>query len=66
MSSIRSIIASRGSPKDGTFIGQFGSPGTGEGQFNSPWGITVDSDGFVYVADHKNHRVQKLDADGNY
>ena len=52
---------------DGEFITSWGSLGEGNGEFNSPWGITVDqSDGSVYVADHRNHRVQKFTADGEW
>jgi DNA-binding beta-propeller fold protein YncE len=36
------------------------------GQLRSPWGITVDSHGDVYVTDTGNHRVQKFDRDGNF
>ncbi len=38
----------------------------GAGEFFSPWGIAVDDDGFVYVADTWNHRVQKFDANGKF
>ena len=41
----------------GTFLGEFGSPGVGDGQFNTPRGITVDRSR-IYVADTLNHRVQ--------
>ncbi|MFC5471830.1 S-layer homology domain-containing protein [Cohnella suwonensis] len=34
--------------------------GSGLGQFNSPSGVAVDSNGDVYVADQSNHRIQKL------
>ena len=51
---------------DGTFISAFGSKGVSEGQFDSPWGITIDKDGKVYVADFGNHRVQKFSADGKF
>jgi hypothetical protein len=27
--------------------------------FSSPWGLTVDANGSVFVADHDNHRIQK-------
>ena len=52
---------------DGRFITAWGSLGDGNGEFNAPWGITVDrNDGSVYVADHRNHRVQKFTADGQW
>ncbi|HLO16186.1 MAG TPA: NHL repeat-containing protein, partial [Anaerolineales bacterium] len=36
------------------------------GTFLEPWGIAVDSQGSVYVADTWNHRIQKFDANGNF
>ncbi len=36
----------------------------GDGQFKEPWGITVDAEGLVYVADTWNHRVQVFDEAG--
>ena len=38
----------------------------GAGEFFSPWGIAVDAEGFVYVADTWNHRIQKFTADGKF
>jgi hypothetical protein len=40
--------------------------GTGVGQFNSPQGATVDSNGDVYVVDKSNRRVQKFNANGEF
>lgn len=34
-------------------------------RFYMPTGITMGTDGSVYVADRGNHRIQKLDRDGN-
>jgi DNA-binding beta-propeller fold protein YncE len=51
---------------NGLFLGSFGSPGSGAGQFNRPWGIAVDATGQVYVADQVNHRVQQFTATGTY
>ncbi len=34
--------------------------GTGEGQFDIPEGIDIDSSGNVYVADTHNSRIQKF------
>jgi PKD repeat protein len=42
----------------GTFLTKWGSFGSGEGEFNEPWGVTVDSAGNAYVSDGRNHRIQ--------
>jgi sugar lactone lactonase YvrE len=44
---------------NGDFITQWGSQGSGEGQFEGPRGVAVDSAGCVYVADTLKHRIQK-------
>ncbi|MDH5296480.1 MAG: 6-bladed beta-propeller, partial [Nitrospirota bacterium] len=36
------------------------------GQFRSPWGVTVDEAGDVFVSDTGNQRIQKFDRDGNF
>ena len=36
------------------------------GQFRSPWGITIDEVGDVFVSDTGNQRLQKFDRDGNF
>jgi DNA-binding beta-propeller fold protein YncE len=38
----------------------------GAGGLYDPWGIAIDKDGFVYVADTWNHRIQKFDRDGQF
>jgi DNA-binding beta-propeller fold protein YncE len=42
----------------GTPLGQWGSQGSGNGQFNDPVEVAISSDGTVYVTDVLNHRVQ--------
>jgi uncharacterized protein (TIGR03663 family) len=37
---------------------------SGDGQFQEPWGIAIDDEGRVYVADTWNHRIQVFDAAG--
>ncbi len=49
-----------------SFAFQFGGEGSGEGQFESAWGVATDSEGDVYVVDNKGDRVQKFDAEGGY
>jgi DNA-binding beta-propeller fold protein YncE len=43
-----------------------GTAGTGNGEFNDPRGIATDAAGNLYIADHGNHRVQKLDTNGRF
>ena len=45
---------------NGCFIHCFGKYGSGEGEFNSPQGITVDSLGNLYVSDTSNNRLVVL------
>ena len=42
----------------GAFITSFGRWGSGEGELMSPVGITTDQDGFLYVCDTHNNRIQ--------
>ncbi len=43
-----------------------GSQGSGPGNFESPRDVAVGRDGSLYVADTRNHRVQKFDAAGGF
>jgi peptidylamidoglycolate lyase len=52
--------------RDGRFLQQWGSKGTGPGQFDLPHGIALDARGRVYVADRNNARVQVFDGEGRY
>ncbi|MCC6456505.1 MAG: TIGR03663 family protein [Caldilineaceae bacterium] len=38
----------------------------GDGQFQEPWGIAVNAEGMIFVADTWNGRIQVFDADGNF
>ena len=43
-----------------------GSNGSGNGQFEAPHDLAVDTAGNIYVADYGNHRIQVLDSAGNF
>jgi NHL repeat len=51
---------------DGRLLMSWGGPGTRPGQFNIVHNICCDGDGWVYVADRENHRVQIFDGNGRY
>jgi hypothetical protein len=51
---------------DGKLLKTWGEPGTDPGQFNIVHNIVTDADGWVYVADRENHRVQVFDGNGKY
>jgi sugar lactone lactonase YvrE len=44
----------------------WGATGSGDGQFDMPQGIAVDSSGNVFVADSANNRIQKFDSSGAF
>jgi len=53
-------------PESIVFLTKWGSPGDAINQFNFPFGIAVDLDGFVYVADTNNERIVKFTSDGAF
>ena len=42
----------------GRFMHKIGRPGRGPGELRDPRGFAVDTDGFVYVCDKNNNRIQ--------
>jgi len=51
---------------DGKLLLSWGEPGSDPGQFNLVHTVCTDKDGYVYVADRENHRVQVFDSNGKY
>jgi sugar lactone lactonase YvrE len=49
---------------DGRLRASWGASGSGPGEFYIPHNICCDEQGWVYVADRENHRIQVFDADG--
>ena len=57
------IVAYKWNGKEEKFLDAFGKKGQGQGQgeFNDPSGVCVDSKNHLAVADWGNHRIQVLD-----
>lgn len=51
---------------DGRLQFSFGESGTGPGQFNIVHNLAMDREGWLYVADRENRRIQIFDSKGNY
>lgn len=51
---------------DGKLLFSWGAPGIDPGQFNVPHNVCCDKQGWVYVADRENHRVQVFNGDGKF
>ena len=52
---------------EGKYLFHFGSNGKENGQFNLPYGISVDlRDDRIIVADSNNHRIQIFDEKGKF
>jgi hypothetical protein len=51
---------------DGKKLSEWGTAGTGPGQFRLPHSIQVDRDDVVYVADRENGRIQRFTRSGKF
>jgi 6-bladed beta-propeller protein len=52
--------------RNGDWVKQWGTKGSGPGQFNTPHSIVIDRNDNVYVGDRGNRRVQVFDSDGTF
>ena len=51
---------------DGHFLLDWGRKGNGPGEFDTPHGVVVDTQGHVYVADRGNARIQVFNLSGEF
>jgi DNA-binding beta-propeller fold protein YncE len=51
---------------EGRHLLTWGESGTDEGQFNIVHNVKIDRDGWVYVADRENHRIQVFSSEGRF
>ncbi len=50
----------------GNYLMEWGRPGSGPGEFDTPHGLAMDSQGRLFVADRTNNRIQIFDQEGNF
>jgi DNA-binding beta-propeller fold protein YncE len=51
----------------GALFAEYGSEGSGAGQFSSPWGVAINQKtGNVYVTDYGNNRIEELSSSGAF
>jgi tripartite motif-containing protein 71 len=48
------------------FLLKWGTPGSGDGQFNEAIAVAIDDNDNVYVAERSNHRLQKFTSSGAF
>lgn len=52
--------------KAGKYVNEWGTKGSGPGQFQLVHAVTIDAQGRIYAADRNNNRVQVFDKDGKF
>ena len=52
--------------REGIPLYSFGECGQGDGQFNRPLGVVIDSSNKVLVCDYGNHRIQVFTTEGQF
>jgi hypothetical protein len=45
---------------------EFGSQGSGNGEFEEPWGVAVDGSGNIWVVDRGNRRLEEFSSTGTF
>jgi sugar lactone lactonase YvrE len=61
-----SLLAPAAASADLSLVTQWGTSGTGDGQFQVPNGVVADAAGNVYVADGNGDRIEKFDSNGTF
>ncbi len=51
---------------EGDHVLSWGAPGVDPGEFSIPHNVATDAEGYVYVADRENHRIQVFDDNGAF
>lgn len=65
-SSEMSAVVVSGQPQSLIYVSQFGSEGSGDGQFNHPADVAIAPNGDLWVLDRYNNRVEEFNENGEY
>jgi len=66
LTGIGQTIGSSGAQQLIVYVSQFGTTGSGNGEFDNPRGVILDGSNNMYVTDAGNDRVQIFDSSGSY
>jgi len=64
--SVWSVPSAQGQNDPLSFILEWGSEGSGPGEFQEPAAIAITPQGDLYIADQKNNRIQKFTNEGGF
>ncbi|MCX6808366.1 MAG: 6-bladed beta-propeller [Candidatus Berkelbacteria bacterium] len=56
----------KNTPINYTYSTGFGSSGSGDGEFTSPYSVATDQNGKIYVSDTGNNRIEVFNSNGTY
>ncbi len=65
LSEASAVVGAPG-PREFVFIGDFGTEGAGDGQFDEPGDVAVNAKGDIWVLDSGNDRVEEFNPAGEY
>lgn len=63
---VKSLLLGESSVSYNNHFGTYGTSGNTNTLLNSPWGVAVNANGHLFVCDHLNERIVKLDSNLNY
>jgi DNA-binding beta-propeller fold protein YncE len=63
---VNSKLSEIRSTREAAGYATWGEQGSADGRFLQPQGIAIDGDGNIYVADTRNHSIQKFNAMGEF
>lgn len=60
------VFGATGAAAETDYYDNWGSPGTADGQFDTPWDVAAAANGDMYFADRGNYRIQRFSAEAEF